>query len=184
MVLMVALIMLVALTLAVLALMRSVDTATLIAGNLSFQQAATHSGDSGVEAGISWVENNAALLIADQPASGYAANGLTAAPGPNAGESWDAYWTRVWAIRPPVQLNADASGNTVAYVIDRLCNGAGAPTAGAGCSSSPVTGRAAGNAEEGGDIQVNAASQVYYRVTARIQGPRNTLSYVQTIIAR
>ena len=79
-VLIVALIMLIAMTLAALALVRSVDTTNIIAGNLSFQQAATHAGDRGVESAIAWVENNAGLLSGNVPASGYVANGLTAAP--------------------------------------------------------------------------------------------------------
>ena len=51
-VLMVSLIILVALTLGGLALVRSVGTANFIAGNLAFQQAATHASQSGIEDGI------------------------------------------------------------------------------------------------------------------------------------
>lgn len=184
-VLIVALIMLIAMTLAALALVRSVDTANIIAGNLSFQQAATHSGDRGVETAIAWIENNAGLLNANVPASGYAANGLTAAPGKPASESWNAYWTRVWTPRPAVTLATDAvTGTTVAYVIDRLCTNVGAPTGGAVCSESPIVGIATGNSEEAGEKQVTATAQVYYRITARITGPRNTLSYVQAVISK
>lgn len=184
-VLIVALIMLIAMTLAALTLVRSVDTANIIAGNLSFQQAATHAGDRGVEAAIAWIENNSALLTGNVPASGYAANGLTAAPSKPANETWDAYWARVWAPRPAVAMATDvATGTTVSYVIDRLCTNIGAPTGGAVCSESPIIGILPGNAEEAGEKQIAAASQVYYRVTARITGPRNTLSYVQAVVAK
>lgn len=186
-VLMVALIVLIAMTLAGLALIRSVDTANIIAGNLAFQQAATHSGDGGIETAVSWIENNGGLLNADSPSNGYAANGLTAAPAKAAGQTWDAYWAANWDARaqpPAVTAAADAAGNTVRRVIDRLCTNAGTPTGGAVCSASPVIASATGNAEEGGEVQVDAAAQVYYRITARIQGPRNTLSYVQAVIAR
>jgi Tfp pilus assembly protein PilX len=44
-VLLVALIILVALTLAGVALIRSVDTANIIAGNLSFRESAVHAGE-------------------------------------------------------------------------------------------------------------------------------------------
>jgi len=47
-----ALIALVVMSLAAVALIRSVDTNTLIAGNLAFKQAATSSGDSGLEMAI------------------------------------------------------------------------------------------------------------------------------------
>ena len=199
-VLVVALIMLIVMTLAALALVRSVDTTNLIAGNLSFQQAATHAGDRGVEAAIAWIESsqkdNPVFLEDNIPTSGYAANGLSAAPSrllkekasatePDKWETWDEYWTRVWAPRPPVVLAPDTdTGTTVSYVIDRLCTKTGPPTGGAFCSESPIVGVLPGNAEEAGEKQIAAASQVYYRITARITGPRNTLSYVQAVIAK
>jgi hypothetical protein len=34
-----------------------------------------------------------------------------------------------------------------------------------------------------GVVQVTGDKQVYYRVTARVTGPRNTLSYVQAVFA-
>ena len=63
-VLFLALIALVIMSLAAVALIRSVDTNTLIAGNLSFKQAATTSADAGTEAAI-------AMLIGmrDDPAN-------------------------------------------------------------------------------------------------------------------
>ena len=42
---------------------------------------------------------------------------------------------------------------------------------------------ATGNAEEAGEIQLNAPSEVYYRITARVDGPRNTVSYIQVVVA-
>ena len=51
-VLVVALIILVALMLGGIALVRSVGTTNIIAGNLAFQQAATQSGEAGTEAAI------------------------------------------------------------------------------------------------------------------------------------
>lgn len=186
-VLMVALIVLVAMTLAGLALIRSVDTANIIAGNLAFQQAATNSGDGGIETAITWIEGNSSstLLYSDQPSAGYVAAGSNAlsVPGRLVNESWDTYWNRVWEARA-VSAAPDAAGNTVRRVIDRMCAQAAAPTAGGNCAASPVISSATGNAEEGGDIQVEAPSQVYYRITARIQGPRNTVSYVQAVISR
>jgi hypothetical protein len=35
----------------------------------------------------------------------------------------------------------------------------------------------------GGITHVSGDKQVYYRITARVTGPRNTLSYVQAIFA-
>jgi hypothetical protein len=61
----VALIVLVAMSLAGIALMRSVDTNVLIAGNLAFRQGATARGDWGVEDARTWITANAA--IPDRP---------------------------------------------------------------------------------------------------------------------
>lgn len=182
-VLLIALIVLIGMTLAGLALMRSVDTLTLIAGNLSFQQAAVHSGDTGIETAVAWIENNPTLLNADSSTNGYAANGLTVAPAKLTTQTWDAYWQATWSGRA-VTGTADASGNTVSRVIDRLCLNAGSPTSGALCSVSPATNKETGNLEEGGEKVIDASALVYYRITTRVQGPHNAVSFVQAVISR
>jgi hypothetical protein len=40
-----------------------------------------------------------------------------------------------------------------------------------------------GNGQGAGDVQINAASQVYYRITVRVAGPKRTESYVQSHVA-
>lgn len=181
-VLIIALIVLVAMSLAAIALVRSIDTANIITGNLGFKQAATHSGDTGTESAIAWLEsNNNATLNNNLPANGYFASRAD----PAAGQSWDAFWTATLAAQA-VTLAPDAAGNTASYVIHRLCNQAGSRdpniNPGISCSVSPV---AAGNdcVEAGcGQNKLNAAAQLYYRITTRIAGPRNTVSYVQAVV--
>ena len=74
-VLLISLIVLVAMTLAAIALVRSVDTTNIIAGNLAFQQAATNAGDLGSEQAIDWIQTQATgtSLYVDNFAAGYAA---------------------------------------------------------------------------------------------------------------
>jgi len=184
-VLFVALIVLVAMTLAALALMRSVDSANIIAGNLAFQEAATHSADTGVEAATAWLQGNntGSTLDADDSTNGYAANGSASTNSPAAGQSWDAFWSATLTARARQAGTVDSAGNTVKYVIDRLCNNAGSKTGGASCIASPVVQTATGNAEEAGQIPLNAPSVVYYRITVRVDGPRNTVSYVQAVVS-
>jgi Tfp pilus assembly protein PilX len=69
----ITLVALLLLTFAGIALLRSVDTSTLISGNLSFQEAAVTSADAGTEAAITWLSSNAigTTLFADAKASGY-----------------------------------------------------------------------------------------------------------------
>jgi len=185
MVLIIAIIVLVAMSLAALALMRSVDTNTIIAGNLAFQQSATHSADTGIETAIGWLKDNntGSTLDSDSSSNGYSANGADPAQSPVVGQSWNDYWASTLSHRPPVPLVTDSAGNTVSYVIDRLCNNAGGKTAGAACIASPAVTSAVGNAEEflGGELK--APSVVYYRITVRVAGPRNTVSYVQSVVS-
>lgn len=180
-VLLIALIVLIVMTLGGIALIRSTDLTNIIAGNLAFRQAATHSGDTGVETAFQWLQDNAGLLNNDVANAGYSANGNNPNRSPVAGQTWDAYWNSLPAARIRT-LAADASGNTVSFIIDRMCANAGSPTAGANCSSSIVAAVAGGSGEEGGEVAITAPSGIYYRITARITGPRNTVSFVQAMV--
>lgn len=190
-VMMVALVVLVVMTLAGIALMRSMDTTNLIAGNMAFKQSATHSADSGVEAAIAWLETNNAggFLDNNSPQVGYSASTPNNA-GLNLGE---AFWNGLVASgvcnlpmaggvcsANPV---ANASGNQVSFMIQRLCAAAGNRNT-AACSI--VTGAvvSSGNNEGAGEEQLTAnSSGVYYRITVRVVGPRNAVSYVQAIVS-
>ena len=104
---------------------------------------------------------------------------------PAASQSWDAYWKGVLVPNGlVVTLPQDAAGNTVAYSIQRMCLQPIAPTAsGSGCEYSTTTATSASSSKTAGTVQLLYATQVLYRVTTRIAGPRNTVSYVQTILA-
>jgi type IV pilus assembly protein PilX len=179
-ILVITLIVLVVLTLAALAFTRSVDTANLVAGNLAFEQAATQSADAAVEAAVLYIQNNPTLLNADDITNGYLASSNN--QNPAAGQSWDVFWNATLA-QSARTLTPDASGNTVSYVIHRQCAYALPPSQGGNCSTSPLVLSVTGNSEEAGEIQLSGTSSVYYRVTVRVAGPRNTVSYVQAVVA-
>ena len=190
-VLIVALIILVAMTLAGIGLVRSVDIANIIAGNLAFRQAATRSGDAGIETAIVWLEANKAgtVLQNDEPNSGYSASGNSATRSPAAGVSWDTYWAsmpqnriRYLLVDNDNKPLPDGAGNTVGFVIDRMCALAG-PSDGASCTSSTAISSAGGSSMESGEKPFEFSSATYYRITARIAGPRGTVSYVQAMVA-
>lgn len=182
-VLMMALIVLVAMTLAGIALVRSVDTSNVIAGNLAFQQAATHSADAGTEAAVQWLiaNNSTTALYGNLPGQGYAA----VRADPVAPQSWDTYWQTVLVPNGyVVTLPADAAGNSVAYTIQRLCLQPLPPhAAGAGCEFTTATFDVGTSSKTAGTVALQSIAQVYYRISMRIAGPRNTVSYVQTIVA-
>ncbi|MEO8134840.1 MAG: hypothetical protein ABI831_12775 [Betaproteobacteria bacterium] len=180
----ITIIVLVVMTLAGIALVRSVDTSNLVAGNLAFHESAIHSGDTGIEEAVKWLQDNAgATLNTDDSTAGYSSNGMNAARSPATGQSWDAYWTATLAARSKTIAGPNGAGNTVAFVIDRMCAFANAPNLGATCASSPVVTAATGNAEVAGEIPLNSQSKVYYRITVKISGPRNTVSYTQATVA-
>ncbi len=188
-VLIVALIVLVVMTLAGIALVRSVDTTNLIAGNMAFQQAATQSGDTGVEAAVTWLQNNAGpTLNLDHPSAGYkASKSYIGTDDPAAGKSWDYFWNNSLPVTPYTVAtansgNQDAAGNTVSYIIQRLCNTTGAPTS-ATCAIVVTASAANGNSQDSGAVALQYSNQYYYRITAQVKGPHHSLSYVQAIIA-
>jgi type IV pilus assembly protein PilX len=186
-VLFISLIVLVAMSLAGLAMMRGVDTGAQIANNLAFKQGATMAGDAGVEAARTWLMNNpGATLYNDQPGVangvGYFATwqqGLDFTNG-------DADTTNNfdWTTRA-VALATDAAGNQASYVIHRMCDATGNPssincirvTNASGSTSSSSKGAAAF-----GSYAISSPSQAFFRITVRVIGPRNTVSYVQAVV--
>jgi len=178
-VLFIALIVLVAMSLAGIALIRGVDTANLIAGNLAFKQNATHGGDWGVEQARAWLQlQPAAALYNDVPGLYSAAmqTGLDFTATDPSAPDFD------WSANSfgPV---TDPAGNEVRYVVHRMCELAGNPGS-VNCVRTTLggtTGGTQGGATYGG-AALPSTSQIYYRITVRVTGPRNTVSYVQVMV--
>jgi Tfp pilus assembly protein PilX len=184
-VLFIALIVLVAMTLAGIAIMRSVDTATLIAGNLAFKQGTVASSDNGIEQAYQWLIANRAALALDNLPQGY--NSGYATP----------VWTTAGAWASAVTVGTDAAGNTISYVIHRMCNCADTLYNGTSatcpqgnqCALDNPTGTgtppppAQGESFSIGSPGYLQDPRVYYRITVRSQGPRNTVSYIQSMVA-
>lgn len=198
-VLLIALIVLVAMTLAGLALVRSVDTGNVVAGNLAFKQTATMAADAGTEAAIAYLTplNGTADTYADKPTSGYYATSqdtldLTGASNDpsRARVDWDndncSGVTASACVKPSDTIVDAATGNTVRYIINRLCQSAGdSNSASNSCVTYTATGSTSpkrGEMKYGDDKRFEPLPAVYYRVTSRVKGPRNTVSFVQTLV--
>jgi Tfp pilus assembly protein PilX len=185
---MIALIILVALTIGGIALVRSVDTSNLISGNLAFQQSTTRSGEAGTEDAIQSVIEASTLLAleADDFTKAYAASTpASGAPGnPASAADWAQQWGSTFANRVHT-LPTDAAGNTASYTIQRLCLGAGDPgLQSTGCSSYSQTSSLTGQDQSSGSAVLARPTQYLYRITTRVAGPRNTVSFIQTIVAK
>ena len=188
-VLFIALIVLVAMSLAGIALMRNVDTGTIIAGNLAFRQTSTHVGDVGIEAARGWLMASAAASLQnDQPGNGYYATwqagiDLLGTISGTADFAWDTDGKDVTTVVPAPA--PPPAGYSARFVIHRLCENSGDP-AGAGCVRATGTATAASGGTKGaavyGSYAISVPTSSLYRITVRISGPRNTLSYVQAIV--
>lgn len=180
-VLFISLIILVAMSLAGIALMRGVDTNVTIAGNLAFKQGATAAGDLGVETARTWLLANSggSALYNDNAGSAYYATFQSNVDllGTDPART-DFNWSTGVLVGP------DAAGNSMRYVIHRLCDAAGDP-AGVNClkaagSSSSTSGTR--GAASFGAFAISVPASTYYRITVRVTGPRNTTSYVQAVV--
>ena len=176
-VLFIALIALVVMSLAAVALIRSVDTNTLIAGNLGFKQSATVSADSGVETAITWLNANQASLTSSNTGNGYYAKyGNT--PKSLVDDS-----TKL-ATGAGLTAGKDNSGNTITYVIERMCKETGASNS-THCLFGPpgIDTNAFSNCDASNPcLNAAASDSLMYRVTVKVTGPKNTVSYTQAFV--
>lgn len=173
-VLIVALVALVAMALAGIAMVRSMGTGLGVAGNLAFRQNATSAGDQAVAAAV----NEVAALTPEQLKNTGVVTGHYATWDPN----FDPM-TFDWDQAKLVTMD-DGTGNTIRYVTHRLCEIEGqdvmSPTQ--KCVVRLQGDRSEHSTLAQGDFNADDLSQAVLRVTARIDGPRNTRSYVQVML--
>ncbi len=179
-VLFIALIALVAMSLAAAALIRSVDSSVLVAGNLAFKQSAIMSAETGIARAYKYINDNSATL--DASSAGYYANLDDSISLTNAG-TWAASISITKAL-------GDTSGNETQLIIQRMCRAAGVSDqtnclTGTGNKApnsmgSKSEGGGAGGGGFGGPKGTSDA--VVYRATVRVTGPKNTVSYLQAFI--
>lgn len=190
-VLMIALIVLVAMTLAGLGMIRSIDTGTMVAGNIGFRESAVASGDTGIEAARTWLMANINSLDSDQIASGYYStrqDNLDFTGNMTAGGTDGVDWGGSDPSQPVKAFDAgtalDSTGNHVYYLIQRMCSIPGSINAPAqSCTTISQNGLGSTqSAPEYSSYGLAVTNEVYYRVTSRVDGPKNTVSYVQAVI--
>lgn len=197
------LIALLAISLAAVALIRSVNTSTLIAGNLAFKQSATSSGDAGIEMAIAWLATiegaNSGLNVLTNATHPFNVTDLATRPGyySNADPALDLFANATWdndindsndTSLNSVVVGTDGSGNKTRYIIQRMCRNANQPIQAASCLFS-------GALHDNNGQQILLPQEVclgagcpaagqapQIRITARTTGPKNTVSYVQAFV--
>ena len=185
----VAMLVMVALALAGIALLRSTDTTTVVSGNLVLKQASTSAVDRGIEQTIHalWEETPTLDRTQHNTAKNYYAcvrgnSGGCLAAGAAVPKIPDllrsANGCAGTGLTTGLVANDDA-GNTSCFVIERMCLNTGAAV-GSNCNLSTASfGADPGTIHYTGLVRPGDA---YYRVTVRVEGPRNTVSYAQAML--
>jgi type IV pilus assembly protein PilX len=184
-VLFVALIVLIVMTLSGLALLRQMGVGTSIAGNIAFKENATFVADRGAEVAMLYIRPAPPVVrdtTADSPANGYWSSWVD-------GFDPKAY---LWGVRSmaladdPIIRDIAQTGNTADVFIQRLCANAGMSALDPlqRCSDLPIDNpfrSHGGGLPYGGGINT-VTPFPFYRVTTRVIGPRNTVSYTQVLM--
>jgi Tfp pilus assembly protein PilX len=181
-VLVIALIVMVALSLAGIALMRSVDTSTAVVGNLAFTQASTLPANLAVEEAVAalFEDELIANVNQDLPAQNYYA---TRQNGEDTRGIPEVLTTKTKASTLARVLDA-GYGNEVRYVVERMC-APGIPVTPSRaelvkyCDMLPP--KPSGTTSMETD-KIELPRIPLYRLTVRVDGPRNTVSFLQAML--
>jgi type IV pilus assembly protein PilX len=202
-VLFIALIVMVLLSLAGVALIKSIDTSTSVTGNIAFRQAALMQANQAIESAIGDIYAGDSRAPADvltsidlrtdqstkcyvasfDPTNDSAKSGQPALPSGVPRVLWKN--STATSLDPHCKLtdNLDtlSSKNTVFYVVQRMCtaDAVGADPNNAQCDM--MTPKNSGAATTG-DTNIIQNPYPLYRVTVRVDGPNNSLAFVQAMI--
>jgi hypothetical protein len=193
-VLFIALIVMVAMSLAAIALMRSVDTTSAVIGNLAFRQASILPANYGIEDAAAGLFNDANLgnlariadVRVDTPTENYYAT-----------HSQIAGWDDQYGVPQPLQTKppptwprakTDGAQNTVTYITERMCNPnapvipADKSAANTWCDMMPP--KQSPGTTINDPMAAILSAQPFYRVTVRVDGPpgTNTVSFAQAML--
>lgn len=151
-----------------LAMLRSTEVSGLVAGNVSFKEAATQATDIGIS-------DAAKALDAMTNTDTNIANVYYATRQP---EDSDGLPTTInWS-----SVATSAVGNySIQRVVERLCQVT--PVADPLTDCMVRDGTAAGSNKAGSQPYTNPAT-VYYRITVRVTGPKSATAYVQALVLK
>ncbi|TDR48561.1 hypothetical protein DFR29_101181 [Tahibacter aquaticus] len=170
----IAVIVLMATLLAVASLMRSVDTNSLIMGTIGFKQGVLQEAERAYVVARAGIPRTVAAQVDAAPA-------YFASVQPADSRRRDLPAALV-ADTPTIgtELPAGATGNRVRYVVERLCNVSG--VADRGQCLVPGAYTTGGTHDETSSIFTGSGARAAYRLTVRVDGPRNAQAFVQTTI--
>ncbi len=186
-------------SLALLGLIRTVETNMLIAGNHIYKQSTLYSTEKGLQAAIDWLTPRALSdeLNADKYADGYYASYGSDVVFNNRRQDgaaifvdWDdnfcAESDAIFCLKPKKLSKTGTETNEIQYVIHRLCKTKGSPDdARNNCKrnvknldNSPQRGQII----YGKSIRYSNSEYLYYAITTRVKGAKNSITIVQAIV--
>jgi len=183
-VLFVALVVLLALTVAIVAMMRAVNTSSVVAGNHAFREAARGASDRAIKDAL----NN----LANITPSGSGNNNLTNRYFSTRQVSVDAKgiptavnWTNVSCVDETggavANCDTDVGKYRIQYVIERQCDSN--PNL---ADSKDVKTKCDYEIRQQAQVGPPAVAEqiaIYYRVIVRVRGPRNSLAYYEVMLS-
>lgn len=175
----VAIIVLMATLLAAVSLMRSVDTANVVAGAMTFRQGLVQEAERAYETAKSNTAFNGLASEADDTSKGYYASIQASTTRPGIPD----LLTNV-----PISTNvasvtkSTTTQNDIHYVVERLCPAAG-PADPKTCINPGASVLGGSNANQASDTAIGlTGGNAAFRLTVRVDGPKNTASFIQTIL--
>jgi len=199
MVLFISLIVLVALALGALAMFRGSMGATIIATNVASRQGALSLADTGVQLAAADIQTRAATAAtnADDNNDGYFSAIPAAEPDWTDPTVWNcgnnaACPTASQICGGDAACITNSAGYTVLYKVHRMCtqantayNGTSATGVANICALTvPVGAAGTPGASLGvGATVISGNPKLYFRITTRVDGPRNTRTVTQTVVA-
>jgi Tfp pilus assembly protein PilX len=190
-VLFLTLVALLAMSLAAVALIRSVDTNTMISGNLAFKQSAITSADAGIQAAMDWLSltaNSTAILAENDQVLAHPFNttNLAAKPGyySTFDPALDVTADTTWNIpNGTSQVFSDKSGNSSRYIIQRMCRYLNLDLFHADCLFNSVSVMNNPTSTPNGPSPPPMGGRpAQLRITVQTTGVSNTVSYVQSFV--
>jgi Tfp pilus assembly protein PilX len=171
--LMLVLVALVAMMISGVALVRSMDTSQLVAGNLASRNSTVHSADLGIQRAVTWIQAQAGTgaLNNDSSAIGYYAHA--------AEEAWGS--PSFWAACAGCTA-ADSANNTVSWVIHRMCQISGSPNAAGNYCSSLNGSTSNGGSYSSDAVNFTGSPKYFYRITIQVVDRRNSSTLSQAFV--
>ena len=160
-VLFIALIVLVAMSLAGVSMMRAVDAGNKIAGNLAMRQSAANAAEFAFEQAMQQVSQMAGLGLAssDNPSYGYSASYQDQ-------QYYERDWNTAWDLG-----TEPTTGNSVAVFIDRMCANENCQQMGS--FTSAIDGVSHNSSSV---IQV---TREHFRILARVTSPQGMITFIE-----